>query len=69
MSGALATERILEAMDSETAPMSEVIAAEAARYLNVVALFRSVGCEPHWRPEPQAIPRAPRLAANDRRKR
>jgi hypothetical protein len=54
-------------MESKNASISEVIAEEAACYLSVVALFRNLGCEPHWRPEPQAIPRAPRRAATDRR--
>lgn len=30
------------------------IAEEAQRYLAVVEFFRREGCEPHWRPEPQA---------------
>ena len=60
--------RIFEAMESQTAPMSEVIAEEATRYLSAVSLFRSLGCEPHWRPEPQAPMRALRLRAIDGRK-
>ncbi|HEU5206611.1 MAG TPA: hypothetical protein VFT94_03275 [Gaiellaceae bacterium] len=32
---------------------------EITRYLDAVELFRSVGCEPSWRPEPT------RLAATD----
>jgi hypothetical protein len=56
-------------MESKNPSISEAIAEEAARYLSVVALFRSLGCEPHWRREPQAIPPAPRRAATDRRNR
>ena len=61
--------RVLETMESQTASMSEVIAEEAARYMSVVALFRSLGCEPHWRPETQASAPAPRPPATQRRKR
>jgi hypothetical protein len=35
------------------------IAEEAQRYLEVVEFFRSQGCEPQWRPEPQSGPRRP----------
>jgi hypothetical protein len=32
-------------------PRQEHLAAEAARYLALVDLFRAAGCEPHWRRE------------------
>jgi hypothetical protein len=41
---------------------------EISRYLATVEVFRSVGCEPHWRPEsvrPLRVtepPRSPKLA-------
>jgi hypothetical protein len=31
------------------------LALEAQRYLAAVEVFRHEGCEPHWRPEPQAV--------------
>jgi hypothetical protein len=55
-------------MESHSTPMSEVIAEEAACYLSVVALFRSLGCEPHWRAATQAPASAPRPPATHRRK-
>jgi hypothetical protein len=48
--------------------MRELIAEEAARYLGVVDYFRSLGCQPHWRPESPPIERLPRLLVNERRK-
>jgi hypothetical protein len=42
------------------------IAEEAQRYLEVVEFFRSQGCEPHWRPEPQIGRPRPRRAAHAR---
>jgi hypothetical protein len=34
----------------------QTLALEAQRYLEVVEAFRREGCEPHWLPEPQAVP-------------
>ena len=38
----------------------EALAKEITRYLAAVDAFRSVGCEPVWRPEPGAEPPRPR---------
>jgi hypothetical protein len=55
-------------MEPQTTPMRELIAQEAARDLSVVDYFRSLGCQPHWRPEsPPNVP-LPRLLVNERRK-
>jgi hypothetical protein len=32
------------------------LAEEAQLYLEVVEVFRSEGCEPHWQPEPPPLP-------------
>jgi hypothetical protein len=56
-------------MEPQTTQMRELIAEEAARYLSVVTVFRSLGCEPNWRPESQAIACPPALLDTDRRKR
>jgi hypothetical protein len=43
---------------------AEDLIEEIARYLATVDLFRSVGCEPSWRPESTRLPATdePRLA-------
>ena len=33
-------------------PETEALVAEIARYLSIVDAFRSLDCEPTWRPEP-----------------
>jgi hypothetical protein len=53
-----------------THEQTEDLIEEIVRYLAAVELFRSVGCEPSWRPEtaaPAPVPDAPSTGVLARR--